>query len=153
MKMTGEEAKFSLFSNNQGKTRKVQLSELSWRSSKSQFDTSQFVHTYLLAFTGPVRFCCRARNQYTVPGVIVERLRATWIQQRIATRSRPPPSNMLGRLRCKWKSILANNRRAVRCGCDSLRWHAPHNREQKYHRNLLFPFSCNFSCIWTKTCG
>lgn len=75
MKMTCEEAKFSLFSNNQGNTRKVELSELSWRSSKSQFDISQFVHTYFSAFTGPVRFCCRAKNQYTVPGVMVERFK------------------------------------------------------------------------------
>lgn len=49
MKITCEEAKFSLFSNNQGKTRKVELSELSWRSSKPQFDISQFVHTYFFS--------------------------------------------------------------------------------------------------------
>lgn len=140
MKMTCEEAKFSLFSNNQGKTRKVQLSELSWRSSKSQFDTSQFVHTYFLAFTGPVRFCCRAKNQYTVPGVIVERLRATWIQQRIATRSRPPPSNMLGRSRCKWKSILANNRG----GCGAAVTHCGGTHPTTESRNTIGTF-CSLS--------
>lgn len=115
MKMTCEEAKFSLFSNNQGETRKVELSELSWRSSKSQFDISQFVHTYFFSLHWSCTVLLQSEEPvHRVPGLMVERLRATCIQQHTATRSPPPPSNTLRRSRCKWKSILAYNRRA--CG-------------------------------------
>lgn len=126
-------------------TIRVKLEKCSFQSWAGEVPNLSLIPASLsipifLAFTGPVRFCCRAKNQYTVPGVIVERLRATWIQQRIATRSRPPPSNMLGRSRCKWKSTLANNRR----GCGAAVTHCGGTHPTTESRNTIGTF-CSLS--------